>query len=161
MITQARLKKLLNYNPETGMFTWIKRAANRIHIGDIAGYMRDGYIVIRVGNFDHGAHRLAWLYMTGEWPEQIDHISHVKSDNKWCNLRKVSHAENQRNAPLRRDNVSGSAGVYWNKKDKKWRASIGDNGKKIYLGNFDKKEDAETTRKAAEIKYGYHENHGK
>ena len=91
MLTQSELKSLLHYDPETGLFTWIAPLSNRVQVGDVCSTVAPiGYILIGVRGQKLYAHRLAWLYMTGEWPEnQIDHINCVKTDNRWANLREV------------------------------------------------------------------------
>ena len=162
MITQTKLKEILHYNPETGVFTWLIRPANRVKIGDIAGYKDNlGYIVIAALGQQYKAHRLAWLYMAGEWPKhQIDHISHIRHDNKWLNLRDATPSENQRNTTKRKDNTSGCAGVHWNKEREKWQSQIAVNGKTTYLGIFKDKFEAICCRKSASNKCGYHSNHG-
>lgn len=139
-LTVDRLKTLVRYNPETGEFTWAK-TRRRCRLGDKAGCkMRNGYIVIRVDDTLNLAHRLAWLYMTGQWPpEQIDHINRDRADNRWCNLRAVSNMENAWNkAP--RSNKSGFPGV--RRENSKWLAEIKVNYKPIRLGLFDTPETA-------------------
>ena len=163
ILTQARLKELLHYDAETGIFTWIKPSCNRVKAGGIAGYKckTHGYIFIGVDNVNYRAHRLAWLYMTGEWPEnQIDHVNHLRSDNRWNKLRSVSHQENSKNAPIRSTNKSGVTGVHFHKPLKKWVAYITVSGTRIHLGLFNCITAAAISRKAAEIKYNFHENHG-
>jgi len=114
------------------------------------------------------AHRLAWLYMTGKWPEKdIDHINHNPTDNRWENLRPINDKENSKNKKLQPNNKSGFNGVHfqeYNRNDKTyryWIAQIGLNNEIIYLGSFKNKEGAIQARKEANIKYGFHENHGK
>ena len=119
------------------------------------------YLLIRINYIGYLAHRLAWVYMTGEWPTtQIDHINHSGSDNRWINLRDVSSSENSRNSSKYKRNKSGFNGVHFYKARRKWIAYIKHNSKLIYLGVFEDKEDAIDARKAANIKYGFHENHG-
>jgi len=126
MLTQARLKKLLDYNPLTGVFVWKVQASNRVSVGDVAGCRDAGkYWVIEVDKTLYKAHRLARLYMTGKMPrEQVDHINGVRSDNRFTNLREASHKENQHNARKRADNTSGHKGVSWHAASGKWRADI-------------------------------------
>jgi len=107
------------------------------------------------------AHSLAWIYMTGEIPRQItDHINHNTSDNRWINLRAVSHADNLRNMSRRKDNASGATGVDWSKAKRKWRARIKVNGVDLHIGFFDRLVDATIARKEADRKHGFHANHG-
>jgi hypothetical protein len=162
MITQSELKELLHYDPDTGFFTWIVLKSGT-KISKIAGGIRpDGYRQICINGKTYLAHRLVWLYVHGEFPKnQIDHINHVKSDNRLVNLRDATSHENCRNQTLHKRNKSGVCGVYIYKPTGKWLASIRVNNKTINLGYFNNKRDAVATRKEAEIKYGFHENHGK
>ncbi|MGJ0639467.1 HNH endonuclease signature motif containing protein [Xenorhabdus bovienii] len=144
MITQSELKSMLSYDPETGLFTWIKRNSNRVKIGDIAGSVNDnGYIDIRIHGRLMRAHRLAWLYMHGEWPrEVIDHINGVRDDNRISNLRDVSHSINMLNTSEKSSSKSGYRGVSWCHDTKKWRAKIQIGDKYHHLGRYHDIEDA-------------------
>jgi len=107
------------------------------------------------------AHRLAWLYVNGEFPpDQIDHINHVRNDNRIKNLRTVSCKENQKNKLMHKNNTSGVIGVHWYKPRMKWKAGIKVNGELNHLGYFTSLREAAKARKEAERKYGFHENHG-
>mgnify|MGYP000368519610 CR=1 FL=1 len=160
-ITQVELKKFLSY--KDGKFFWKKTIARRIKIGDRAGCLgkKNWYRVIRIDGKNYSEHRLVWLYHIGEFPKnQIDHINQIKYDNRIENLREVSHIENHKNQPLRKDNTSGFVGVYWYRKTKKWMAGVQVHGKSINLGYFNKIEDAVKAREKASMKYGFHKNHG-
>lgn len=161
-LTQSRLKELLHYDPLTGLFTRLIATSSSIKVGDIAGNKNDkGYIRISVDNISYKAHRLAWLYMTGEFPEnEIDHEDHIRSNNRWHNLSHVTTQENRKNISLRSNNTSGVTGVNWSKASKKWCAEINVDKVKKYLGLFLNKQDAIKARKAAEIEYCFHKNHG-
>ena len=164
MITQELLRELFYYDPDTGMFARIKkRGGYKCDIGDIAGSVNaQGYIVINLKGQPRLAHRLAFLYMTGSYPKnQVDHLNHDRTDNRWCNLRDVEEVHNHRNISKRCDNTSGVTGVYWKKDKGKWRVAFQINGKQKHLGYFDDFDEAVRVRKEAENKYGYHENHGK
>lgn len=162
MITQERLKDLLNYNPNTGIFVWRVTAGKRGAKGNIAGYVTShGYISISVDNKEYRAHRLAWLYVYGVWPVEIDHDDRNKSNNSINNLVNGTRQDNMKNMPMRSDNTSGITGVCWDKGRGKWRTEIAVNGNSINLGRFDDKFEAICTRKSAENKYGFHNNHGR
>lgn len=142
-LTQARLKVLLHYDPETGHFTW-RVTRNQTAIGSRAGSPSgDGYIRIKVDGQLQRAHRLAFLYMTGEFPpNQVDHINRDRTDNRWENLRPATRRENEGNKGLRRDNTSGHRGVSWFKPAKKWAAYGYRNGRRVHLGYFASLEEA-------------------
>ena len=120
MITIEQLKEVLEYNHDTGVFNWIKRNGPRAKVGDVAGCKSDGYIVIKINRKRHPAHRLAYLYMTGNFPENlIDHINHIRDDNRWANLRDATNSQNGSNRVKGKNNTSGYKGVRWNKTTKK------------------------------------------
>ena len=164
-LTQERLKSLLNYNPETGEFTWLVSRRSDL-VGKIAGYPSPYgsgkfYIKIRIDGRLYPAHRLVWLYTYGVWPEnQIDHIDQESLNNRLSNLRDVSRDENLKNKKAYKNNSTGVTGVYFHNGSQKWAAQIHVNGKQIHLGYFDLKADAITTRKNADVKYDFHPNHG-
>jgi len=160
-MTQSRLKKLLHYDEKTGVFKRRTKASCRTNIGDIAGgYDAGGYLYIRVDGKRMKAHRLAFLYMTGSMPVEVDHINHDKKDNSWSNLRSATRTEQNRNHTRRIDNTSDKTGVTFSKREKKYRARISHEKKRISLGTFNTKDEAIKAREKAEIKYGYHKNHG-
>jgi len=162
-ITASRVRELLDYDPETGIFTW---KVNRGHarVGSVAGCNKGGdYIRICIDNHRCKAHRLVFFWVLGRWPEQeVDHVDHDKTNNSWANLRDgIDDTTQNQNCPKRRDNSSGYTGVYWVKRRKKWQASIQVHGKLLHLGCFADIEDAIAARKAANLKYSFHPNHGK
>lgn len=154
ILTQARLKSLLRYDSDSGVFIWRVKYGNR-QPNVTAGYLHPrGYMRIRINKTTFDAHRLAWLYVYGEWPsEEIDHINRVRSDNRIVNLRKVSRSANIQNSSIRRDNTSGTKGVCWHKASNKWCARITINHKRLPLGLYDNLSDAIEARKVAELKY--------
>lgn len=163
ILTRKRLKEMLHYDPETGDFTWMTSTNNFIKMGDVAGCLNkiDGYIRIMVDGKLYLGHRLAFLYMTGKFPiDQCDHDNQIRSDNRWENLNQATDTTNSKNRSMRNDNTSGCVGVSWHKRDNKWHAKIGVNRKYKHLGIFAKKSDAIKARKAADIEYGFHKNHG-
>ena len=154
-LTAEYLRSILNYDPETGIFTWKASVANSVKVGDVAGYSNgNGYLRLRLQSRLYQAHRLAWLYVYGEWPKlDIDHINRNRSDNRISNLREVTNKQNMQNKSKRSDNTSGHPGVVWYKRSAKWQAQIMHNYKTIHLGYFTDREDAIAARKAAEKLY--------
>jgi len=162
-ITQDQLKELLRYCPDSGVFVWKITIGPRAIAGSVAGRINHtGYAQIGIYGKRRAAHRLAYLYMTGEFPpNEIDHINGVKDDNRWCNIRAVTRTENLQNRRIHRTNTSGTMGVTWHKGNKKWRALITIDRKQILIGYFDVKEDAISARKLAEVEHNFHPNHGR
>jgi hypothetical protein len=157
MLTQAELKSILHYNPETGIFTWAK--SRRVKIGSIAGHVdkNNSYIRISIRCKLYQAHRLAWLYIYGELPTyHIDHINRVRHDNRIHNLREATHSQNLLNASIRSNNTSGFKGVIWHNLVGQWLARATVHGKRVRLGYF-------ATAKEASIAYEHFckHNHGK
>ncbi len=161
MLSRERLQELLAYDPETGIFTW-RTARPGVAAGSIAGSRRkDGYLRIGIDGKTYRSHRLAFLYMTGSFPSnQVDHIDHCKTNNRWCNLREVTSQENSRNIKRFKNNISGVTGVCWSREKKKWRSFIADSRRWIHLGYFKCLDDAKKARVRAEARYGFHKNHG-
>jgi hypothetical protein len=158
-LTQERLKELLHYDPDTGFFTWkVDRGNNNVK-GKMAGSKNfKSRIAIGIDDTLYLAHRLAFLYMEGYFPEyQIDHKDRNPRNNKWENLRHVSHQCNMRNKSVYKTNKSGVTGVCWNKRDKVWRSFIksGANQKMKHLGNFKILKEAVQTRWDAEVQYNF------
>lgn len=162
MLTQARLKERLHYYPETGVFTWKRTgSSDNRPIGSEAGYYgTKGYRYIGIDYKKYGSHRLAWLYVYGVTPYEIDHINRVKDDNRIANLRSVSDAQNSRNLPMRKDNASGYNGVGFHVGANKWVAYVQIDGKRKHLGCFTDVHEAGAVAKAARDKQGYSEAHG-
>lgn len=140
-LTAERLRELLHYDPETGLFTWlVHRQRNRA--GTIAGSAHSmGYVEIGVSGSSYLAHRLAWLYVHGAWPVgDIDHINGNRSDNRISNLRDVTKVVNMQNRrAATTNNISGLMGVSKSSaKLPRWFSRIQDNsGKMRYLGTFE------------------------
>lgn len=161
MLAAQELRELLHYDPDTGIFTRIKIVApqSRIRVGDVAGSKNhDGYWRIKLGGRAgrvYGAHRLAWLYMTGKWPEvEIDHIDLDPSNNRWSNLREANRSTNIANTRRRSDNTSGFKGVYRGEgKARPWRAEISLHKKRIFIGAFETMEEAKAAYDARAIEH--------
>lgn len=157
IITADRLRHVLHYNPLTGIFTRKIQTSHNALIGAVAGSLKSsGYWGIYIDNHHYRAHRLAWLYVTGMWPnDQIDHINLNKSDNRIANLREATSFQNGGNTRAHKTNTSGIKGVYWYHRLSKWHAQIRINGRRNHLGYFDNIEDAAFAyRKAAHEHFG-------
>lgn len=160
-LTQERLKELLRYDPETGVFTW-HHINGRVAINGVAGCPDSyGYLQIRVDGTLYLSHRLAWLYLHGYFPVGIDHINGIKNNNRISNLREVSHSENMQNKKIHSNNTSGVQGVSWQNQRDVWCAYINVNGKRLHIGSFKELNNAIKARKSAESKHNYHPNHGR
>jgi len=145
MLTQAQLKEKLVYDENTGLFMWKYKPAGNCKDGWFGGAKSsNGYLNICVNAKIYLAHRLAWLYITGEWPlATIDHKNGDPYDNRFTNLRDISHCGNTQN--LRkppRTNTSSYLGVHWKEKQKQWVAQISYKGVRKYLGGFSTPEEA-------------------
>jgi len=151
-LTQDRLKSLLTYDPDTGEFRWRVSKSNRAPVGGLAGCSdKYGYVVIRVDGVLHKAHRLAWLYCHGMFPDKnLDHINQTPSDNRISNLRAVDQHENNQNRRIQKNSLSGITGVSWHKTHKLWQARIYTREGCRNLGWFKTKEDAAHARAQAE-----------
>lgn len=180
-IDQKLIRELLNYDPETGVFTWKARdrkhfssqrafsAWNARYAGSVAGstcYDSKGYPYINIGIFGKllKAHRLSWIYMKGgAVPPAIDHIDRDSTNNKWSNLRS-GVGVNNKNMSMYRNNSSGVSGVSWHKCHKKWEARahgvVDGTSKQQYLGRYEKLCDAKTAVDRFRAEHGYTEDHG-
>lgn len=141
MITAERVRSAIHYDPDRGVFTRLDGP----FAGKTAGSPNSlGYIHIQIDGTLYKAHRLAWLYVTGKWPEaSIDHINTIKNDNRFVNLRSATHSQNCANKRPTANNTSGSKGVHWKTRNGKWCAQIAVKGKKKHLGLFSDKAEAE------------------
>lgn len=148
-LTAERLREVLHYDPETGVFTRLLRTSQNMRVGDVAGYTAPrGYIVIGVDGRQHRAHRLAFLYMTGRWPHpEVDHRDGVIDNNRWANLREATRLQNGKNLRRSKANTSGFKGVYWDRDLHQWRAAIRVDYRSHHLGLFG------TCRPAAHFAY--------
>ena len=175
MISQKYLFRCLHYNSESGVFTWLfrpeeqfknandRKAWNNRWAGKVAGAVSEShgirYLQISIEATLYKAHRLAWLYEYGDFPEQdIDHINGDGLDNRILNLREVTNEANHRNMKISRANKTGVTGVHMQRG--KYLAQIRQGGKTIHLGTFGTLDDAAEVRRSAEREYGYHPRHG-
>lgn len=160
-------KKYLKYDPDSGDLTYkIASKMNRIKPGTKVdklgpyGYYRISLFVERQ-KVDVQVHRLVWFMHYGAWPDgDIDHIDHVKTNNKIKNLRCVTPAQNMMNTGVPKNNTSGYTGVTWNKTAKKWQAQYIFKGKCFYLGVFNDKDEAAECVRISRLERGFHKNHG-
>ena len=151
-ITQEELKELLHYDPETGDFTWLQDRSDKVKAGHVAGGKGTNYKRICINYKTHQAHRLAFLYMTGEFPpHMVDHIDGNAANNAWSNLRLATAKQNATNKAMQSNNTSGHVGVYKPKGRNHWVAQI--HGKHLAsCPTFEEAKEAYT--QAAKEKFG-------
>lgn len=177
-INRKLLKELLFYSEDSGEFVWRERSINHFddgkggalrrcniwnarYSGKVAGSLNKlGYIVISIFNEPKLAHRLAWVFVYGSDSNCIDHINHIRSDNRIDNLRSISKNENHWNMNLYKTNKYGISGVYRVRNGNMWMARITKKQKVYHLGTFDSFDKAAAARKEAEVLHGFHVNHG-
>jgi hypothetical protein len=142
------IKEYLSYNPDTGVFTWLKNTGKLHKIGEVAGHTAlNGYVYVQYKSKRYLAHRLAWYFIYGSVPEkEIDHINEQRHDNRVCNLREVSRPQNAQNK-------SRYVGASWVGSRNKWQVYITTNSKTKFIGYFDNKEDAQDAYLAAKRKH--------
>ena len=164
-ITRERLLEILSYDRLTGVFIWKERARDQFksdrelnrwntrYSGKPAGTPnQDGHILINISKTQFLAHRLAWLYVHGEWPTgQVDHWDVNPSNNVISNLREATHSQNLANRGPRRTSKSGVKGVHL--RDSRWIAQIYANGKKRHLGSFNSMEAATSAYSRAAVEF--------
>ena len=172
-ISQEYLKSIINYNPESGAMTWKFRSPTsrkNKHFNAIWGGKEAGktdvtktgskYKRITIDKRSYATHRLAFLYMLGYFPVEVDHNDRDGLNNSWNNLSESTRPENMLNKSRYKSNTSGVTGVSWHKREQKWSARITVEGKRVTLGSFDNIEDAESIVKSERIKHGYTKGHG-
>jgi hypothetical protein len=139
MLTHERLLSLLSYEKHTGIFRW-RVARSNVAAGSVAGAISkiSGYREIRLDRRLYGAARLAWFYVTGDWPKvTVDHCDTDRTNDAWENLREASYTEQAQNRPNRSDNKSGFKGVSRHSHNARWIANICIEKRQTYLGSFD------------------------
>jgi hypothetical protein len=159
MITADMVREALSYDLDSGVFRWAKRINKKTVPGRVAGYRPDGgYAQIRIAGKLYKAHRLAWLWMTGEWPSgEVDHKDRDRSNNRWLNLRLASPSENKCNIGKLSNNSTGYKGVCFQPRatHRPYTAEIRFKGVRRYLGSFRTAEEAHAAyRRAAEQQHG-------
>lgn len=165
MITFEEAKELFTYDRETGIIKWRKRTNKRQRGDRVAGCTRsngNGYTQIGINGKQYGAHRIAMLLSFGFCGDEleVDHLNHIRDDNRLANLRFVTRLENNRNKSRHSNNTTGITGVHYRKDKRKYVAQIKVNGVIINLGSFVTLEEATEVRGAAEIKYKFNVGHG-
>lgn len=161
MHTLEEFKAEMRLDQDLGRFFWLRSGKGRMPGLQVGSFDVHGYGQVNFKRTVYKEHRLVWLFVTGEWPDgQIDHINHDRRDNRFENLRIVTNQENHFNRPLQKTNKSGVPGVWFDKRVGMYKTYINVNGKRINLGYFDDKEKAISVRLAANLEYGFHENHG-
>ena len=175
--SQEFLKECFAYNPDTGSLLWrsrpkkhfgsirAQRLTNTKMVGREVGHVYKTrtigrvYRSTKIGGIRRDVHRIIWVIVHGVWPENIDHINGDGLDNRIVNIREVTKSENSKNTKIHSRNTTGQSGVCrsWNK----WRARINVDGIPMELGVYETLNGAVEARRAAEIKYGYHPNHGR
>lgn len=153
-LTQERLQALVHYDPETGIFTR-RVTGGGSYAGSEAGARHiKGYISVSIKAKVYLAHRLAWFYMTGTWPiSQIDHRDTDKANNRWRNLRLATNGQNHWNRGPQANNTSGLKGICLDKRNGRWVARIGVDGRQIHIGKYDTAPEAHAAYAAAARKY--------
>jgi hypothetical protein len=135
-LTAEHLRSILSYDPDTGVFVWTNCSKPWFN-GCEAGTVSDGYVHIQIDGTIYRAHRLAWLYTQGEWPDdEVDHRDLNRSNNRLKNLRPATTSQNKHNQGLRKSNSSGHKGVSFYKRSGKWQAQIMVNRKRVHIGYF-------------------------
>jgi len=147
MLTFEEASRIFEYNEETGKLYWKERVHKRIRVGQECGRLTDhGYRKVRAYGTEYYVHRIVWLIKTGEWPKnQIDHINHVRDDNRYHNLRDVSCQQNVHN--------TYHSGIHKASRGNTYSANIAVNGRRLYLGNFPSAEIAQQAYMNAKEKY--------
>jgi len=147
-----QLQRLFRYDPNTGHLHWVATGKGRIKKKPAGTIVKAGYVGVMIDGKRHYVHRIAWALHYGNHPsDQLDHINGIKTDNRICNLREATNAQNGKNIAARSNNQSGYVGVYF--KSNAWASYIKVNHRQIYLGRFKDKNDAVAARSAAEKLY--------
>lgn len=173
-IAQIRyFHECFEYSPDTGILIWKTRPeshfstlggmrnANTRMPGNIAGSVNHGYLRARVDGVAYSVHRIAFALFHGRWPEVVDHIDGNSLNNRINNLRDVTQRDNARNMARQRSATTLLPGVFWHKAQCRWHAYIGSSGSLERLGSHACLFEAACARKSAEIKHGFHVNHGR
>lgn len=155
-LTQERLCEMLDYDPETGVFTWLKSPGKRRRVGNTAGGTSHsrGYRLIALDGRRYLAHRLAWLYVYGHWPsDELDHIDRDTDNNRISNLRECNRYENSQNIVRDVGATSKYPGVSWDKARRKWAVKLRVNGRRLMVGRYDSEVEAAAAYFQAKLQF--------
>lgn len=142
-LSQSYLKEILRYDETTGVFSWVKHKPQQRKDIPPGFVNKDGYHIIKINHKAYKAHRLAWLYVHGEFPSIfVDHINRNRSDNRIANLRLATMSENLHNIEKSKNNTTGYLGVSYSKTAKKYVANLTVNRVPYFLGYFDSAKEA-------------------
>jgi signal peptidase I len=151
--TPDRLRELFQLDPDTGVLTSRVRRFT-VKPGDRIGYVNSrGYLIARVEGSNLTLHRVIFAMVNSVWPDEVDHINLVRTDNRPCNLRAATRSENCRNTTVREGTVSGVKNVRWSKQHKRWAVACQVNGVRKHLGNFVELEVAKAVAQAFRAKH--------
>lgn len=153
-LTAQKLREILHYDPDTGVWTWLQAPAYNVIIGSQAGHVNThGYRIITYRGEKYRSGKLAWLYMTGEWPTQeIDHDDRDKVNDRWSNLFDRSRSENALNRDLQSNNFSGTRGIHFDTGRGKWCVQVKKNNVTRFFGRYDDYDEAVIARDEAAVK---------
>ena len=157
--TQALLHQIYNYDADKGLLSYKRDFHRRAVNTSPCSVAANGYLVVTLDK-TYLAHRIIWLMQTGDFPEYVDHINHIRDDNRWDNLRSITHQANNENKSVNKNSSTGFLGVSRIASTGRYRASLTRNHKQIHLGVFDTAEEAHKARQAANEVHGFHPNHG-
>lgn len=171
---QAELLQLFQYEPNSGLLLWRERevsgpkvkAWNTRYAGKAAGAVwktkraDHSYLQVSISKSFYPAHRVIWKMVTGLDPVEVDHINGNAQDNRWSNLRDISHAENMRNLKKKKNNTSGATGVRLDSRTGKYVAQVQHNNKQIRLGGFSSFDNAVEAVAAKHAELGFSATHG-
>lgn len=161
-LTQQLVQQYLAYDPISGHLTWLERPSPKIFEGDRAGSLAiaTGYRTIQLFECNYKEHQLIWFLVHGIWAEIVDHINHIRDDNRLINLRAVTAAQNARNQSQRKGTITGYQGIWRCRRRNKWVAEITRDRKKVWQRTFDDIAEARLRRAEALLQHDFHENHG-